>query len=84
MEGLLVHIADKKATAEELLRRAFKFYKDRYMAMPTHCQVSTRQEQFDASFNDVATFEVDGVTVERRRSVLLNHYFMYEMDKQND
>jgi len=76
MIGLLIHLEDKKAMPEELIRRAIKHYTDKFNETPTHCQVSTRQTQFDSLFKDAATFEVDGVTVERRKSVLFNHYFV--------
>jgi hypothetical protein len=77
MTGWLYHLEDKKATPEELVRRAVKHYNDKFGTMPTHCQVSTRQTQFDELFRDGAAFSVDGVSVERRRSVLLNHYFLH-------
>lgn len=77
MIGLLLHLEDKNFTPEELIRRAIKHYTDKYGYLPTHCQVSTRQPQFDELLKGTTTFEVDGVIVERRRSVLFNHYYLY-------
>lgn len=83
MTGLLYFIENdskKKSvhTPEELIRMAVKFYTNKYGYPPTHCQVSTRQRDFDDLFEKMdASYTVDNVVVERRRSVLLNHYYMY-------